>query len=212
MTCRTTILGTAVVFAAMTGAAAAQEAEGTWRADLMALNAQVAGGEASGSVTIAIQGDTATISVDAKGVPAGIAHLQHIHGFADSDKAATCPAADADANGDGVIDLIETEAAAGTTMVPFDSDPLGFDLLGGDFPEAYADGNYSYEQTVELPALMTAFGEKFPDQGLDLDRRVVFIHGVPEDADLPDTAQSLGDVAAHVTLPIACGALRRDNG
>ena len=46
----------------------------------------------------------------------------------------------------------------------------------------------------------------------DFERRVIFLHGVPEDAQLPDTVQSLGDVPAHVTLPIACGEIRKAEG
>ena len=44
------------------------------------------------------------------------------HGFADN-RAATCPSGTADANGDGIIDLIETELTVGTTMVPFTDGP-----------------------------------------------------------------------------------------
>jgi hypothetical protein len=33
------------------------------------------------------------------------------------------------------------------------------------------------------------------------------VHGVPERTELPETAQSLPDVPARVTLPIACGIL-----
>jgi hypothetical protein len=44
---------------------------------------------------------------------------------------------------------------------------------------------------------------------LDLDRRVVFIHGVPAATALPASVQSLGTVPAQVTLPIACGKIGR---
>lgn len=59
-----------------------------------------------------------------KGVPPSLEHWQHFHGFKDNQEAA-CQVAAADTNGDGVIDLIETEASAGTKMVPFNADPAG---------------------------------------------------------------------------------------
>jgi hypothetical protein len=77
------------------------------------------------------------------------------------------------------------------------------EIVKDTYPKADADGAYSYDKTVSLKALQEAFAAKFPGQQLDLDRRVVFIHGVPDSATLPDTAASLGDIPANVTLPIA---------
>lgn len=212
MTCKTTVFGTAALLAGLAWAAAAQEAEGMWRADLMPLNTTVAGSEAAGTATITVMGDMLTIQVDATGTAPGIAHLQHFHGFAEGYAPAACPGADADVNGDGVIDVTETAVTAGTTMLPFDEDPAGMDLLGGDFPIADANGAYSYKQSLALPIMMNAFNDKFPGQQLDLDRRVVFLHGVRESAAVPDSAQSVGGVPARITLPIACGELRRVEG
>jgi hypothetical protein len=42
---------------------------------------------------------------------------------------------------------------------------------------------------------------------LTLERRVVFIHGAPNDATLPETVDSLMGVPAAVTLPLACAEL-----
>lgn len=212
MTSRIITLATAAALAGMAGAAAAQDADGTWRAELAPLNAGAAGGEAGGTVTLTASGDTLTISVDATGTPPGIMHLQHFHGFAEGQDSSACPGAEADANGDGVIDLIETEPVAGITMVPFHASPAGMDIVADSYPAAGSDGAYSYRQEVPLGALREAFEAKFPGQHLDFGRRVVFLHGVAEDADLPDSVQSLGEVPAHVTLPIACGALKPENG
>jgi len=212
MGCRIIMLGTAIALGAMAGASVAQESDATYVADLVPLNAAAAGSEAGGTATLTVSGDTLAIKVDATGIPPGIMHLQHFHGFAEGDQAARCPAADADANGDGIIDLIETEPFAGTTMVPFHADPSSMAIVADSYPTAGEDGAYDYEQTVSLAALEEAFGAAFPGQKLDLERRVIFLHGVPESPALPDTVQSLGDVPAHVTLPIACGEIRKADG
>lgn len=162
-----------------------------------------------GTATIIIKGKRATIRIEAGGTAPDIAHLQHFHGFAQGATAATCPAPRADTDGDGVIDITETGAAAGTTMVPFDTEPAAMNLLGGTFPVADARGHYSYDVSVPLTSLVSAFSKAFPGQQLDLDRRVVMLHGVSQSRRLPQTAASLGGVPAHVTLPIACGALHR---
>jgi hypothetical protein len=61
---------------------------------------------------------------------------------------------------------------------------------------------------VSLSALDAAFGQKYNGQKLQLEHRVVFIHGVPETTKLPATVASLGDIPAQVTIPIACGEIK----
>ena len=43
----------------------------------------------------------------------------------------------------------------------------------------------------------------------DIDRRAVYIHGVPESTKLPSTVRSVGPLPARVTVPIACGKIER---
>lgn len=178
-------------------------------AHLKPMNSEVTGSDANATATFAVEGDNMLISIDAEGLPPDIEHWQHFHGFADG-KAAKCPTAAADANGDGIVDLIETEATSGTTMVPFDADPAGMDIAEGQYPHADADGRFSYRQTVSIAALDTAFAEAFEGQSPGLEQRVIFIHGVMPDAELPSTVESLGPIPAHVTLPIACGVIERE--
>jgi hypothetical protein len=158
--------------------------------------------------TFTITGDSLRIVVDASGLPRDIGHWQHLHGFTDA-RQASCPTRAADANGDGIIDLIETEPMAGTTMVPLNDDPVAMDIPHDSYPKASATGTLHYRKTVPLSALQTAFGTAFEGQKLDLDRRVVFIHGIPAASTLEVSVASLGPIPAHVTLPIACGRITR---
>ena len=84
------------------------------------------------------------------------------------------------------------------------------DVANGTYPKASADGTYQYQATISLKALQAAFAKAFGDQQLDLDRRVVFIHGVPSTTKLPASVASLGPIPAQLTLPIACGKIERD--
>ncbi len=199
------------VLAGFVGISAAQPADNdvTYKAELSPLNAKTTGSEASGEATFTISGDRLTIRVTAKGVPPNMEHLQHFHGFAKGDRSSRCPTAGADKNGDGIIDIVETEPVAGTTMVPFDADPVGMSAVNDTFPRAGADGSDSYEKTVSLKALEAAFTRKFPGQQLDLDRRVVFLHGVPTSTELPATVASLDHLPAQMLLPIACGEIKK---
>lgn len=175
-------------------------------AHLHALNTSVTHAKTTGEARFTVDGDTLKIDVRVHGAPAGIEHWQHFHGFADG-QAATCAAAAADANHDGIIDVTETAKASGTTMVPFTTDPASMDVPHGTYPKADAKGDYHYTASVSLKALDASFAKAFPGQQLDLTNRVVYIHGVPDSDRLPSSVASLGPIPASVTLPIACGRI-----
>ena len=177
-------------------------------ARLLPMNTAVTGREASGEARFTVAGDTLTVSIKARGLAPGIMHWQHFHGFRDN-RDASCPAPAADVNHDGIIDLIETEPASGTTMVPFQDNPASMQVMRDTYPKASADGTLEYWRTVSLKALTAAFAKAFGGQALDLDRRVVIVHGVPPATKLPPSAASLGTVPAQVTLPVACGKIER---
>lgn len=204
----TRILGACAAAALLAGCAATTGASSatTYVAQLHPLNTAVTGSQATGEARFVQRGNELDIDIRVQGAPAGIEHWQHFHGFADGSPA-TCPGVAADANGDGIIDLIETGTTSGTTMVPFISAPQSMDIPGGTYPTADAAGAYDYQATVPLDALQAAFNKAFPNQQLDLNRRVVFIHGVPADTALPGSVQSLGPIPAQTTLPIACGVI-----
>jgi hypothetical protein len=192
---------------AVAGAQIAQS-DAVYVAHLAALNTTATGSKAAGEATFTIKGDSLTIAVNASGLPKDIEHWQHFHGFTDG-RAAACSAHSADANGDGIIDVVETGAAAGTTMVPFSGDPVSMDVPQGTYPKASATGTLQYRKTVSLSTLEAAFAKAFDGQKLALDRRVVFVHGIPAASKLPASVASLGPIPTQVTLPIACGKITR---
>ena len=199
-----TLAGTICISASTAGA----QTHVTYIAVLHPMNTNVTGSQTTGEARFTIAENILTVDIDVKGASPNLVHWQHFHGFSDN-RNAVCSTTAADANHDGIIDLIETESAAGTTMVPFDAKPAAMDIAHGAYPKASADGSYHYRQTVSLTALQAAFAKEFHGQRLDLDRRVVFIHGVPADTKLPASVASLGPIPAHVTLPIACGKIER---
>ncbi|MEO7999204.1 MAG: hypothetical protein ABI852_17260, partial [Gemmatimonadaceae bacterium] len=137
-----------------------------------------------------------------------IEHWQHFHGFPDGHQSA-CPTISADTSHDGLIDILETSPAAGTTMVPFNADPIAMDIPTHTYPHAEKSGSYDYTKTVSLSSLESAFGKVYAGGHIDLSRRVAMVHGVPESITLPGTVSSLGTIPARITLPLACGAIRK---
>lgn len=184
---------------------AAQNSE-TYIAKITPLNSKAAGHETRGILRIKETGDTLLITLNARGLPPGMMHMVHLHGFQNGTNA-VCPTTGADVNQDGVIDLNETEPMSGVTMIPLNGDPAALEIATSTYPHASASGRLHYEERVSLPKLKDAFQKNFHGATLDLSKLVVFIHGVPDGTKLPETAASLPGVPAQVTLPIACGKL-----
>jgi hypothetical protein len=183
-----------------------QHSKAVYLAQLRPMNSKATSHRTTGEARFTVEGDSLTISVQVKDAAPRLTHWQHFHGFKDN-RDATCATASADKNRDGIVDLIETEPASGTTMVPFIDDPVSMNVAEGMYPKASGDGTYEYQQTVSLEALTAAFSKAFDGAKLDLDRRVVLIHGTPNT--LPKSGASLGPIPAQVTLPIACGTIER---
>lgn len=203
------VLAAGILAATLTGAAAAATPpQATYVARLQPMNTGVTHTATTGDARFVVDGDKLTITIDVHGAPPDTGHWQHFHGFT-TGQAATCPSMADDANHDGIVDLIETGKTSGTTMVPFIADPASMDVAHGTYPKANAAGTYHYQETVSLKALDAAFAKAFPGQKLDLAKRVVFIHGVPDGTKLPSSVASLGPIPAQVTLPIACGRIER---
>lgn len=179
-----------------------------YQVEISPLNSHITGSDAIGKAVFEIENDEVHVRIEMSGTPPNMEHWQHFHGFEDETDA-SCPTMDADKNGDGIIDLIETEDFAGTTMVPFNDVPAEMDIPKNSYPVSDKNGNYKYEVTISLTQLEKAFGDAFNDTSLQLEKRVLFIHGVPSETDLPESVASLGDIPAQVTLPIGCGKFVR---
>ena len=177
-----------------------------FRAQLMSLNAPVGGG-AAGTVTLTINDDTLTIKADVTGLSPAM-HMIHIHGFVAGDKAATCAGAAQDKDGDGIIDVIETEPVSGITLIPFDEQPAALVIPSDTYPRANASGAFHYRATVSLTDLNAALKKQFGIDSVHLDKRVIYVHGIADSSHLPPTVHSLPGVPAKVTLPVACGVIR----
>lgn len=192
-------LSALIVAAPAPGPAVAQ----TLQAEIRPLNAETAGQSVTGTATLTVEDGQLTIDMQAEGLSPGM-HLAHLHGFATaSPEDATCAAPEQDANGDGIIDLMETEPVSGVTMIPMTDDPVSLSIQSESYPEADADGRATYRTTVPVADLEAALQEQFGSPPA-LAERVLYIHGVPDGTDLPDSVQSLEGVPASVTLPIAC--------
>lgn len=137
--------------------------------------------------------DRFLIDITANGLDE-VVHPQHIHA------AAECPTEAQDTNDDNFVDVVEGVPVYGEIAVPLDDNLL--DAESNDFPEG---NTITYDESADLDDFVSTY-DAFSG-GLDLESRTIVLHGVDADTDLPESVQSLGDLPATTTLPVACGTV-----
>jgi hypothetical protein len=190
-------MGIAVL--AMPGIASAADAT-SYQAKLGALN----GSSGSGSVTIQLNGDQATVTEKVSGLAKTFSgmpypHVQHIHIGAKGE----CPTTAADTDKDGVISTTEggpSYGAIGTTLsTSGDTSPAA----GTTLTVAPSGDAFSYNRTFTLDAASLA--------SLKGGTAVVVVHGL-DPATLPAAAQNkpsdlVPSLPLAATSPALCGTL-----
>lgn len=182
-----------------------------YKAEIVPLNDDFIGTKAHGNAFFTETEDNLHIKIEMFDTPKNTQHWEHFHGFPDG-KAAQIATMDQDSNHDGLVDLPETEAVSGTTMVPFDDAPQNMNVPNDNYPTSDKNGHFAYEIDVPLRDLQKKFKEVFGTDDLELDKRVIYIHGVPDSLELPTSvAGAVGEYDAHTTLPIATRKIKKVN-
>lgn len=216
---RTRLLGLPIAVAAVTGLAAmasigqggvasAQQTPTTYTANLapVPLNGQTG---ASGTYTISLNGNSATITGQVSGLAATFMdapfpHVQHIHGGAQG----VCPVASADTNGDGVINTSEGGPAYGgiltTLSVSGDTTPSA----GTNVMIAPSGASYNYSRTIALDDATVA--------SLKAGTAVIVVHGLDPAKAPPAATTSPSELVPSLPLaatsPALCGKLTASTG
>ncbi len=189
------------------------EVEGSYLASLNPLNEKNIG-QTKGSVEILIFNDDFTAKVIVGGSPRNVRHLQNIM------LGKKCPTESDDLNQDGFIDFREALRVTGEKLIPLDSN-LSDQLEGLSFgPVANSSGDYFYKRSAEMSQLIADLVSPDPDPTdfitklgiglpLNLDGRVILIHGASDEDTLPPTVSSTVEESAESLLPIACGKFVR---
>jgi hypothetical protein len=193
-------LAAAAIPLAMMPMAAQADPGTTYQTTLNALN----GSGGSGSFTMSVQGDQATVNESFTGLAdkfngAAYPHVQHIHISGQGQ----CPTMSADKNNDGVISTTEggpAYGAIGTTLgTKSDTSPAA----GTDLKIAPAGGSVNYHRTFTLNSDTLA--------ALQAGTGVVVVHGL-DPATLSKKAQGeksdlVPSLPLAATSPALCGAL-----
>lgn len=176
-----------------------QAAEGSYRAILRPFNNHLSGFLPTGVAEIKITGDSVQVKTllddDAR-----VVHMQSIH------QGTTCPTILNDTNNDGLIDVVEAQAASGKVFIPLDGNLNSEEEGAGLYPFG---GDFTYIENASLSKFESDARAR-TGQGLNLSGRVVLIHGVNGATKMPDSVATKGTMTRQASVPIACGILIRE--
>jgi Cu/Zn superoxide dismutase len=110
----------------------------------------------TGTATLSLNGNMLTVTIEASGLEPNKEHAQHIHGFMENNRKATCPTIAADTNGDGLVDLGEGAPFYGPVLLNL-----------APTPTADANGNIYFTQTFTISPTL-----------LPLQNRAIVLHGM----------------------------------
>lgn len=187
-----------------TTAASAGHEGSVYKANLVELNSS--GGSGTGTLTVSEDGETMRIQVNASGLNLDGPHAMHIHGIVDGDtvSASTCPTMADDANGDGVLTVLEGAPKYGAVQVSLTTsgDTSAESVLAVErFPAGTA---INYDRSgIAIPAALKP----------ELSKVHFVIHGLDENGngtlDLDQTERSslTDDLPREATAPVLCGTL-----
>jgi len=186
----------AAAFPLLTMTAASAADQTSYQADLGSTNDS----GVTGTAMVTLDGDQATVQIEASGLLPGSPHAQHIH----IGGAGTCPTPANDKDGDGFVSVTEAAANYGAIAVSLttsgDSGPDS-GLAIDRFP---ADGTVTYNRTVTVSQDVAT--------NLANGTAVVVLHGVDKDGDGAYGGSVMSDLdpslPMEATAPAACGALQ----
>ncbi|MCZ2860905.1 hypothetical protein [Blastococcus sp. VKM Ac-2987] len=179
--------------------ASAHEGAHSYQADLGAVNQS----GVSGTGMVTLDGNTATVMVEATGLLAGSPHAQHFHIGALGE----CPTDDLsdDADGDGFVSVSEAAkyyGAIGSSLTTTGDTSPDSGLAVDRFPTAEG-GSVSYERTFEVS---DDVHKAFEDG-----TAVLVLHGIDKDGSGAYDGDVMSDLdpslPMEATAPAACGAL-----
>ena len=189
----------ALTFAAASPAMAASGSQ-SYQANLQALNHQ----DASGTLTLSLDGNKATITEHTEGLAATFMgapfpHVQHIHGGADG----VCPTMSADKNGDGIVDTVEGQPSYGGILTTLSTKGDTSPKAGTNVKIAPAGASFDYSRTITLDSKSV--------DALTAGTAVIVVHG-DDPSKLSKTAQGeksnlVPSLPLAATAPALCGKL-----
>lgn len=196
--------------------------EGQYLAIFEEVNPQITS-KITGAFTFSREKETDELIADVRLTNTGreIIHAQYVRlGY-------RCPDINDDLNGDSVIDAAEGEAVYGKVYFPLDAELGSQASHDGVFPKSDEYGNYTWYnwrnkpevipptkwstfiKDLRSPDLNDGYFKLKDNEPMNIEGRVVVVHGVDAAMELPSTVGTVNRLIPQQTLPIACGVIKK---
>lgn len=205
------VLGAAPAFAAHDGNPSVKVESYSYSLD--AIQSGVPGTDATGTTRIkTLPNGKVQVTVEASGLAPNLPHAMHLHDTTGAGRTpSSCPGAGADADGNGVITVVEGAPFYGGIIASLtttgDTSPAS-GLALDRFPVADADGNLSYSRTFTPldPVVLTQAGSaQVVVHGADFDGSGGYAFGASGFAALPSSLNPA--LPLEATVPVLCGGV-----
>lgn len=170
-----------------------ENSKGEYRVVFESINQGVALNNANGTAIIEMAPQEFKVTIKMLEVPRWTEHRQYAYAIE------RCPTKEDDINQDGIIDLLEATKGVGPIFA-LDKDMTDLDTES-DMPHADGSGSYHYHSSGDLPLMVDMLMQK----GVGLNGLKVFILGVPEGTQLPQTVGNGPNMSAAEGMPVSCG-------
>ncbi|WP_247827627.1 CHRD domain-containing protein [Arthrobacter antioxidans] len=192
----------AISAVAMAGSPAMAAHDGTYSSTL----GQLSGTTGSGSITLDVVGDKATVNLQVSGLAetfmdAPYPHVQHIHGGAKGQ----CPTVADDANGDGILSTTDGAASYGGILTTLTTSGATTPAEGLNLALGGQGGSYTVEREITL--------DMATQEALAAGTAVVVVHGL-DPATVTATEEAFNapsdlepSLPLGATSPALCGVL-----
>lgn len=187
-----------------------QPTVGSYRAFIRPMNTRVFGRLNSGLASVDVTENEFKLNLYMDDT-SQVGHMQAIY------TGSRCPTLSDDQNKDGFIDIQEAMKVSGKMLIPLDED-LTSQVAGEKiFPKGMA---YEYKKNIELSTMLKDLKDRDSDvrdelvklkanEELNLDGRIILVHGVANKNQLPTSVASLQSMTSYETIPVSCGVIRR---
>ncbi len=195
---------TSLTLLALAGTASADHEGTSYAGTLSELNGS--GGSGEVAITVSEDGETFTVDLDASGLNLDGPHAMHIHGIVEGDEvvASTCPTMADDADGDGVLTVVEGVPTYGDIQVSLTTE-------GDTSPDSgLAVERYPAGTSIDYSRSGIAIPETLRPSIAALH---VVVHGIDEngngtlDMDQEERSSLTDDLPREGTAPALCGTL-----
>ncbi len=187
-----------------------QDLNGNYKAFLRPINTTVSGFIPYGAVELEVKAQELKIKSYLDD-DSNVTHFQALFNGKE------CPTSKSDTNGDGLLDIKEITAQSGRPLLPMDNDISSQDNGKDVYPRG---SSFTYMKSAKLEDVLSDLNlddanesdeivKLKKGQPFNLEGKIAIIFGTADMARVPTTVQPFHELPRNLSIPIACGVVKK---